>query len=141
MKELITEFEQLDAWKEARSLTKSVYSLTRHDELNRDWGLCAQIRRAAVSMMTNVAEGFGRRHLREKLQFYNVARASGTEVRSLLYVIEDNFPLVAPEATRLRSAAAQSGRLVSGLIRSTEARRVARILQTVLLMAAIWLLK
>jgi four helix bundle protein len=69
------------------------------------------------------AEGFERTHLPEKLQFYNVARGSTAEVRSLLYVIEDNFPRSGSEAAALRSEAVSAGKLVSGLIRSTEGRK------------------
>ena len=69
-------------------------------------------------------EGFERTHLPEKLQFYNVARGSTAEVRSLLYVIEDNFPQNAPEAIELRDDVISVGKLVSGLIHSTEKRKI-----------------
>src|SRR5450759_4738499 len=69
------------------------------------------------------AEGFERVHLQEKLQFYNVARGSTGEVRSLLYVIEDSFPVCAETAVQLREQTAATGRLVTGLIQSTERRR------------------
>ena len=65
--------------------------------------------------MSNIAEGFERTHLPEKLQFYNVARGSTAEVRSLLYVIEDNFPKNAAEAIELRDEVVSVGKLVSGL--------------------------
>jgi four helix bundle protein len=77
--------------------------------------------------MSNVAEGFERSHLQEKLQFYNVARASTAEVRSLTYVIEDNFPVCADTAVQLREQTASTGRLVTGLIQSTERRRPGKI--------------
>ena len=69
-------------------------------------------------------EGFERTHLPEKLQFYNVARGSTAEVRSLLYVIEDNFPQNAAQAVELRDEVVSVGKLISGLIRSTENRKV-----------------
>ena len=68
-------------------------------------------------------EGFERRHVQEKLQFYNVAHASTAEVRSLTYVIEDNYPKWAAEAVELRKMAMGAGQLVGGLIRSTESRK------------------
>lgn len=117
-------FEDLEAWSLARMLTRKIYSLTRNGPLDRDFGLAGQIQRASVSVMSNVAEGFERRHLPEKLQFYNVAHGSSAEVRSLLYVVEDNYPQFAVEATKLREDANQVGRLVNGLVRSTESRRV-----------------
>jgi four helix bundle protein len=73
--------------------------------------------------MSNIAEGFERRHLQEKLQFYNVARASTAEVRSLSYVIEDNFPSLASASTALRYEILVVGKLVSGLLRSTAERK------------------
>jgi four helix bundle protein len=84
-------FEDLIAWKEARLLVKDIYSMCRDEMLGRDWGLRDQLQRASVSVMTNVAEGFERTGAQEKLQSYNIARASAGEVRSLLYVVEDNL--------------------------------------------------
>jgi len=62
-------------------------------------------------------------HVQEKLQFYNVARGSNAEVRSLTYVMEDNYPGLSAEARQLRERSAQAGKLISGLIRSTESRK------------------
>jgi four helix bundle protein len=85
-------FEDLDSWKHARELVSKIYRLTRSEPLCRDFGICTQLQRAGVSIMSNIAEGFERTHISEKVQFYNVARGSTGEVRSLLYVVEDNFP-------------------------------------------------
>jgi hypothetical protein len=68
-------------------------------------------------------KGFERRHVQEKLQFYNVAHASTAEVRSLTYVIEDNYPKLAMQAGEIRKMAMGTGQLVGGLIRSTESRK------------------
>ena len=116
-------FEDLESWQQARQLTKQVYSATREDGIARDFGLCSQVQRAAVSTMSNLAEGFERRHVTEKLQFYNVVHASTAEVRSLTYVMEDNYPAIAPLAVELRQRAVSTGQLVGGLIRSTESRK------------------
>jgi four helix bundle protein len=117
-------FEDLEAWKQARQLVNEIYSLTRENSsLSKDFGLTDQVQRAAVSIMSNVAEGFERTHLPEKIQFYNIARGSTGEVRSLLYVISDNYPRSAPVAERLRGTAISVGKLVSGLLRSTEGRK------------------
>lgn len=72
--------------------------------------------------MTNIAEGFERVHVAEKLQFYNVARASCGEVRSLSYVMIDAAYISEIEQKQLLEFVAQTGRLLSGLIRSTRAR-------------------
>jgi four helix bundle protein len=117
-------FEDLEAWQQARHLVNEIYSLTRENSsLSKDFGLTNQVQRAAVSIMSNVAEGFERTHLSEKIQFYNIARGSMGEVRSLLYVISDNYPRSAPVAERLRGTAISVGKLVSGLLHSTEGRK------------------
>ena len=68
-------FEDLEAWQQARQLVNEIYSLTRENSsLGKDFGLTGQVQRAAVSIMSNVAEGFERTHLPEKIQFYNIAR-------------------------------------------------------------------
>jgi four helix bundle protein len=120
---MIMTFEDLESWQKARQTVRKIYELTRGEQLCRDFGVCGQVQRAGVSVMSNVAEGFERLHVPEKLQFYNVARGSTAEVRSLLYVIEDNFPQSASEAVALRDEVVSVGKLVSGLIRSTEGRK------------------
>lgn len=116
-------FEDLDSWKAARVLVNGIYRLTKNEDLSRDFGLCNQIQRAAVSILSNIAEGFERYHVQEKLQFLNIARASAGEVRSLLYVIEDNYPSHSSSSQELRTESIRVGQLISGLIRSTESRR------------------
>jgi four helix bundle protein len=116
-------FEDLEAWQQARQLVNAIYTLTRAGNLVNDFRLCSQIQAAGVSIMSNVAEGFERSHLQEKLQFYNVARGSNGEVRSLLYVISDNFPQSTKEAEALRAVTNAVEKLISGLLQSTEARK------------------
>jgi four helix bundle protein len=96
--------------------------MTRAEMLYRDFGLCGQLQRATVSIMSNITEGFERHHLPEKIQFYNVARGSSAEVRSLLCIVGDNFLESAASAAILREEIVIVGKLVSGLIRSTEER-------------------
>ena len=118
----INAFEELEAWKVARELVRLVYEYFRRPLAVKDFGLKDQTQRAAVSAMTNVAEGFERVHSLEKLQFYNIARASCGEVRSLSYVMLDAGYLSADEQQQLLSLVGQTGRLISGLIRSTRLR-------------------
>jgi len=112
-------FEDLDAWKVARQLVRSIYSLTPQSEISKDFGLTDQLRRAGVSVMSNVAEGFERLHSQEKLQLYNVTHASSAEVRSLLYVVEDDYPECRCGLEDLRRNAVRTGQRVGGLVHST----------------------
>jgi len=122
MADRIESFEQLEAWRTARELVRAVYTYFRREPANRDFGLRGQIQRAAVSAMTNIAEGFERMHAAEKMQFYNIARASCGEVRSLSYVMLDANYISNAEHNTLLELVAQTGRLASGLIRSTRSR-------------------
>jgi four helix bundle protein len=115
-------FEELDAWQAARELTNEVYALCRREPLARDFGLCDQLRRAAVSIMNNIAEGWESFHAAEKIQFYNIARRSCGEVRSMSYVLLDNLFVSEPEHGSLREGCVRSGQLVSGLIRFIKER-------------------
>src|ERR1051325_634913 len=119
----IASFEDLEAWQMARQLVNSLYALARLKSLSKDLRLCSQFQAAGVSIMSNIAEGFERTHLQEKIQFYNVARGSTGEVRSLLYVVSDNFPEASVDSERLREEAKIVGKLVTGLLNSTVRRR------------------
>lgn len=79
-------FEDLLVWQMGIELVKRVYVLTASGLFSKDFGLRDQIRRASVSVPTNIAEGFERASRKEYLQFLNVAKGSAGEVRSLLYV-------------------------------------------------------
>jgi len=82
-------FEDLESWRKARELVNLIYDMTQEGSLARDFGLKDQVQRAAVSVMSNLAEGFDRSHQAEKLQFYRIAKASAGEVRSLVYILQD----------------------------------------------------
>ena len=85
----IEKFEDIAVWRDARSLVKLVYETTREGLFSKDYGLKDQIQRAAVSIMSNTAEGFERRSPKEFIQFLFIAKASAGEVRSLSYVAFD----------------------------------------------------
>jgi len=85
----IEKFEDLIAWQKARELTKNIYKINRQGEFNKDFGLRDQIRRASVSIMSNVAEGFERGGRSEFHQFLVIAKGSCAELRSHLYVALD----------------------------------------------------
>ncbi|MFH0725906.1 MAG: four helix bundle protein, partial [Pseudomonadota bacterium] len=86
---VVAGFEELIAWQKARELTKHIYQMTSSGEFARDFGLRDQIRRAAVSIMSNIAEGYERGGRAEFHQFLVIAKGSCAEVRSQLYVAHD----------------------------------------------------
>ena len=85
----VKRFEDLEIWKESRRLTQAIYQITKGDKFSKDFTLRDQIRRAAVSVMSNIAEGFERGGNQEFMQFLYVAKASCGEVRSQIYVAFD----------------------------------------------------
>jgi four helix bundle protein len=85
----ITRFEEIEAWKTARSLTTLVYKMTEQSAFAKDFGLKDQIRRSAVSVMSNIAEGFESRTNTQFINYLGHAKGSSGEVRSQLYVVLD----------------------------------------------------
>jgi four helix bundle protein len=111
----VRRFEELIAWQKARELTVEIYRVTRAGMFARDFGLRDQIRRAAVSVMSNIAEGFERHGTAEFHQFLVVAKGSCAEVRSQLYVARDVGYLPQQEFVRMLGMAEELARIVGGL--------------------------
>lgn len=82
-------FEDLKCWQEARKLVRRVYAISAEEPFSRDFGLRDQIRRAAASIMANIAEGFGTFSDQEFIRFLGYAKRSGLEVQSHSYVASD----------------------------------------------------
>ena len=113
----ITKFEDIDAWQKARELTREVYKITNQGAFARDFGLRDQIRRAAVSIMSNIAEGFGRGGNREFIQFLSMAKGSVSEVQAQLYVAADAGYITNDQFQQLYSLSQSTGNLIGGFIR------------------------
>ncbi|HZW08807.1 MAG TPA: four helix bundle protein [Phycisphaerales bacterium] len=111
----VRRFEDLVAWQRARELTRVVYVATAEGTLARDFGLRDQMRRASVSIMANIAEGFDRSRAGEFHQFLSVAKASCAELRSHVYVALDAQHLSPDRADEIMRLAEQTSRVVSGL--------------------------
>jgi four helix bundle protein len=117
---MINKFTDLEAWKEAHKLTLLVYEVTAKFPKSELYGLVSQLRRAAVSVESCIAEGFCRYHYKDRLNFYYDARGSAGEVQSeivdardLSLAAEDNFQKIFNQAEKV-------GVILGGLIRSTE---------------------
>lgn len=119
----VERFEELIAWQKARALTQNIYVMTRQGAFARDFGVSGQIQRAAVSVMSNIAEGFERNSPGQFHQFLVIAKASCAEVRSLLYVSLDVGYLNQLQFDQLMAQAEEVGRVVGGLRASVQRRR------------------
>lgn len=109
-------FEDLHVYQRARELTNSIYQLTRVGSFAADQGLVDQIRRAATSVMSNIAEGFERGSKTEFIQFLFIAKGSCGEVRAQLQIARDQEFIAPPEYNRLRDLARQTSGMLSNFI-------------------------
>jgi len=124
----IQRFEDIRGWQEARKLTQDIYRISSAGPFCRDYGLRDQIRRAAVSAMTNVAEGFDCDSKLEFARFLGIARRSAVEVQSLLYVALDVGYLNQAEFQQHYAQAAKTKGLIGALkhsLRSKPTRTIA----------------
>ena len=113
----IERFEDIEAWRDARELVRNVYEITSQGRFERDFGLRDQLRRAAVSTMSNIAEGFERGGNREFIRFLYFAKGSAGEVRSQLYVAVDLDYVDQQEANEISERVQTISRRVSSLIK------------------------
>lgn len=119
----IKRFYDLEAWKKARILNMEIYHLTLNDDFKRDFVLVNQIRRASVSIMANIAEGFGRKGNKEFLQFISIAEGSLCELQSHLFISLDAEYLSQEKFKELFALTEEAQRIINGLaeyLRGTE---------------------
>ncbi len=112
----ITKFEEIEAWQTARELTRQVYNLTRHGEFARDFGLCDQMRRSSVSIMSNIAEGFESRTQQLFIEYLGRAKASAGELRAQVYIANDIDYVDQPSFLMLYELCDKCSRQISRLI-------------------------
>jgi four helix bundle protein len=113
----VERFEDLETWQVARELTNVIYGLTKQDVIRRDFGFVDQIRRASVSIMNNIAEGFERGSNKDFAKFMFIARGSAGEVRSMLYVAKDQGYINAEQFADAHQLAVRSSQLCWGTIK------------------------
>ena len=110
-------FEEINSWQKARQFNKRVYEITDNQNFKKDFDLVRQIRRAAVSISSNIAEGFERNTDKEFIHFLYIAKASAGEVRSQLYLALDLNYIEIVEFEELFSSVSDISKLISGFIK------------------------
>ncbi len=118
----IQSFTDLNAWKESHRFVLLVYRKTESFPKEEIFGITNQIRRAAVSIVSNIAEGFGRQSYKEKTQFYSIAQGSNLEIQSQMLVARDLQFLKEKDFQEIADQSIAVGKLLSGLIRATKDR-------------------
>ena len=117
----VKRFEDLVVWQKSRDLSVAIYQVTSKGPFLRDFGLRDQIRRAAISVMSNIAEGFGRYSRNELRQFLSIAGGSVTEVRSQLYLARELAYLEEPDHQALHELCLEIARMLAAFRASIEA--------------------
>lgn len=112
----IKRFEDLDAWKKARELSKKIFELTDKGSFKQDFALINQINGSSGSAMDNIAEGFERGGRKEFLQFLSIAKGSAGETRSQLYRAFDRNYLDEKKFNELRGEVTDISKIISGLM-------------------------
>jgi four helix bundle protein len=112
----VKQFEDLEVWKDARRLTQRIYHITQAERFSKDFALRDQIRRATISIMSNIAEGFERGGNQEFCQFLYVAKGSCGEVRSQLYIALDQNYISRNEVEQLTNSYQRLSSMISNFI-------------------------
>ena len=112
----IKSFEDLNAWQQARCLNKEIYRISSRGTFGRDFALRDQIRRASISISSNIAEGFERNGRKEFLNFLSIAKASAGEVRSQLFLARDLEYIEEPEFNSIRELLLQTSKMIWGMM-------------------------
>ena len=110
-------FEEINSWQKARQFNKRIYEITDNQNFKRDFDLVRQIRRASISISSNIAEGFERNTDKEFIQFLYIAKASAGEVRSQLYLAFDLNYIEKKEFEELFNDVSDISKLISGFIK------------------------
>ena len=116
----IVRFEEIEGWQSARTLVNDVYTLTNSAAFRKDTSLRDQLRRAAVSIMSNIAEGFESQSSKTFVRYLYIAKGSAGEIRSQLYICLDQDYIKENEFVKIQEQALQCSRLLSGFIKYLE---------------------
>ena len=119
----VTRFEDLKCWIAARQLVKEIYLISETGKLAKDFDTKSQFKRAALSTMNNIAEGFGKFSDKEFIRYLDISQSSALEVKSMLYVLLDVNYLTEDKVTVLRKLADDSHYLTLALIRYIQGKK------------------
>ncbi len=120
---MIRDFTDLLVWQKAHALVVKIYKLVRDLPSIEKYGLSDQLRRASVSITSNIAEGFSRQGMKEKIQFYYLAAGSLTEVRNQLLIVRDvGYLNTKVELEAILDNLVEVEKMLSGLIKSSKTR-------------------
>lgn len=110
-------FEEINSWKKAREFNKRIYLITENPNFKKDFDFVRQIRRASISITSNIAEGFERNSDKEFAHFLYIAKASAGEVRSQIYLAFDLNYITEQEFNTLLESITEISKLLSGFIK------------------------
>lgn len=113
----MSDYTKLEVWQKSRALARDIYDVSGAFPGHELFGLTQQIRKAAVSIPSNIAEGAGRGSRRDRRNFILIARGSAFEVETQLFIAEDLHYVSSSKANELRQRASQIARMLTGLIR------------------------
>ena len=119
MTEKITSFTKLIAWQKGHQLVLEIYKITEKFPRQEMFGLISQIRRAAVSVTSNIAEGFSRISYKEKIRFYSMSLGSLTEIQNQLLVAKDIGYISLDNFNNLASQTVEISKIINGLIKAS----------------------
>ena len=109
-------FEEIRAWQSAREVVNRIYKISQDEKFKRDYSLGDQIKRASISIMSNIAEGFSRQSGKEFIQFLFIAKASAAEVQSQLYIAMDQGYIIEKEFKEIYGKVEEIAKLLSKFI-------------------------
>jgi len=115
----IRSFTDLNAWKEGHALVVELYQMTARFPRAEIFGLTNQLRRAGVSITSNIAEGFSRNSLKEKVQFFTISLGSLTEIQSQLVIARDVGYIQKEEFDKIAQQTVKVAKILRGLIKKT----------------------
>ncbi len=113
----IEKFEDIESWKLAREVTRLIYGISASGNFSKDFALVNQIRRASISILSNIAEGFERGGDKEFIQFLTIAKGSCGEVRAQLYVAYDQKYIDKEQYKKVHDKLIETSRMIAGLIK------------------------